>query len=279
MAGVEDGVRRHYAGFGVLDRIRDGLAAAGLDLDRLTPADLRPVDEFHIGGGAATQALLDGLDLPPGLSVLDIGCGIGGPARALALRGAGDVTGVDLTPDFVETARALSAMVGLADRTRFEVASALDLPFEADRFDLALLLHVGMNIPDKAALFSQAYRVLKPGGTFAVYDVMLTGEGAPTYPVPWAETADLSHLAPPAHYRRHGEAAGFTLLRESVHRERALAFFAALKAQAKAAAPALGLHLLMGPTIREKSANMISAIDAGTLAPVEMIFRVPATKG
>jgi SAM-dependent methyltransferase len=116
---------------------------------------------------------------------LDIGSGIGGPARMIALRYGCRVTGVDLTPHFVEAARALSGMCGMADRVRFVVGSAVALPLRAASFDLALLLHVGMNVPDKSALFREARRVLRDGGTFAVYEVMRTGEGKLAFPVPW----------------------------------------------------------------------------------------------
>lgn len=274
---VELGVVGHYTSYDVLSRIRAGLSAMGEDPDHVTAEVLAPVDEFHIGGADATAALLDGLDMRPGMAVLDIGCGIGGPARTIARRTSASVTGIDLTPAFIETARALSRMSGMEDAVRFEVASATALPFEDASFDLATLLHVGMNIPDKGALFKEAARVLRPGGTFAVYEVMRIGAGDPTYPVPWAETADLSALAGPETYRASAEAAGLKLDREEDRRPIALAFFERIDAAASASQKApLGLHLLMGPTVREKSANMVAAIRAGTIAPVQMIFRKAA---
>ncbi len=175
MHDIESGVSKHYASYDVLDRIRAGLVEMGHDPDRISPEVLKPVDEFHIGGAEATAALLEKLDIRPDWEVLDIGSGIGGPARMIAARYGCGVIGVDLTPHFVETARALSAMSGMADRVRFEVGSAVALPMPDASFDLALLLHVGMNIPDKAALFREARRVLRIGGTFAVYEVMPHG--------------------------------------------------------------------------------------------------------
>lgn len=209
------------------------------------------------------------------MDVLDIGCGIGGPARTMAARHGVVVTGVDLTPQFIETAQALSRMSGASDTVRFQVASATDLPFADGAFDVATLLHVGMNIPDKAGLFREASRVLCRGGVFAVYDVMRTGEGQLTYPVPWAESEDLSALEPAETYRSLAEAAGLSLEAEEERRQIALDFFARIQAQAQAKdqAPSLGLHLLMGPTIKEKMTNMIEAISAGRIAPVQMIFR------
>jgi SAM-dependent methyltransferase len=273
MHDVEAGVAKHYSSYDVLARIRTGLAEMGHDPDRIAPEVLKPVDEFHIGGAEATAALLEKLNIRADMEVLDIGSGIGGPARMIAVRYGCRVTGVDLTPHFVEAARALSGMCGMADRVRFEVGSAVALPLRAASFDLALLLHVGMNVPDKSALFREARRVLRDGGTFAVYEVMRTGEGKLAFPVPWAETPDLSALETPQAYRDAAAAAGFTLETEENRREVALDFFSRIQSQAGSGAqPSLGLHNLMGPTVKEKVANMIAAVRAGTIAPVQMIF-------
>lgn len=273
MRDIEHGVTQHYAAYDVLARIKEGLKALGHDGDSVPPEAIKPVDEFHIGGADATAALLARLDIGPGKDVLDIGCGIGGPARTIVRSGA-RVTGIDLTPQFIEAARALSEMTGVGDRVRFEVGSATALPFADETFDLATLLHVGMNIPDKDGLFREAARVLRKGGVFAVYDVMRVGQGMVNYPVPWAEREELSALEPPATYRSAAGAAGLTLETEETHRDRALDFFARIQAQAANAAPGpIGLHLLMGPTVKQKMGNMIEAIRAGVIAPVEMIFR------
>ena len=273
MHDIETGVSKHYASYDVLARIRTGLVEMGHDPDRIAPEVLKPVDEFHIGGAEATATLLEKLDIRTDMDVLDIGSGIGGPARMIAARYGCRVTGVDLTPHFVETARALSGMCGMSDRVRFEEGSATALPLPDASFDLALLLHVGMNVPDKMALFREARRVLRDGGTFAVYEVMRTGDGDLAFPVPWAETPNLSALETPQTYRAAAKAAGFTLEAEENRREVALDFFSRLQKQAASGAPPpLGLHNLMGPTVKEKVANMIAAVRAGTIAPVQMIF-------
>jgi SAM-dependent methyltransferase len=273
MGDIEQGVAQHYAAYDVLARIRAGLQALGLDPDNIQPGDLKYVDEFHIGGAEATNALLSELDIGTGAEVLDIGCGIGGPARVMASRGA-RVTGLDLTPAFVEAATSLSRMAGMGDRVSFKVGSATDLPFADATFDFATLLHVGMNIPDKAGLFREAYRILRPGGVFAVYEVMRTGPGELSFPVPWAEREELSALETPDAYRKAAASAGFELREEKDRRSVALDFFDRVRSQASSASPSpLGLHLLMGPTVGQKTDNMISAIQAGTIAPVQMIFR------
>lgn len=272
---IEAEVARHYGAADLIGRIKAGLAALGLDPAAVRPEDLSPVDEFHIGGFAATEALAAQMEIAPGAEVLDIGSGLGGTARYLVRRFGARVTGLDLTAAYVETARALSAMVGLGEATRFETGSALAMPFADAGFDAALLVHVGMNIPDKARLFAEARRVLRPGGVFAVYEVMRTGEGELDFPVPWAMDATTSFLATPEEYRAAARAAGFTLTAERERRAFALDFFGRMTARMKKAGgpPPLGIHLLMGESAPEKIANMVANIEAGRIAPVEIILR------
>jgi SAM-dependent methyltransferase len=276
MREIERGVSEHYASYDVLARIRTGLVAMGHDPDHISPEVLKAVDEFHIGGAEATAALLEKLTIGAETEVLDIGSGIGGPARMVAARYGCRVTGVDLTPHFVETARALSAMCGMADCVSFKVGSAVALPSPDASFDIALLLHVGMNVPNKAKLFREARRILRDGGTFAIYEVMRTGNGDLAFPVPWAESADLSALETPQTYRDMGREAGFVLDAEEDRREVALKFFTKIQTNVgNDAPPPLGLHNLMGPTVKEKVANMIAAVRTGTITPVQMIFSTP----
>ena len=274
---IESGVAAHYGTRGLFDRIKERLTVMGVDPARATPDDLKPVDEFHIGGVAATRDLLKQIRITPDMHVLDIGSGIGGTPRFVAGETGCTVTGLDLTPEFVETATALSAMVGLDDKTRFRTGSALQMPFEDDSFDAALLLHVGMNIPDKHRLMAEAARVLKPGAPFAVYEVMQTGPETIEYPVPWADTPDTSALAAPEDYRAAAETAGFTVVASRNRRDFALEFFANLRARMEAEGPPpLSIQLLMGDTAQVKVANMVRNIQAGRIAPVEMILRAPA---
>ncbi|TPE53118.1 class I SAM-dependent methyltransferase [Amaricoccus solimangrovi] len=268
---VEERVARHYAGAGLHERILERLAEAGVTAGEVTAEHLKAVDEFHIGGAEATTALLDQLAIGPETRVLDIGCGIGGPARMIATRFGAQVTGVDLTPDFVETARRLCEMLGI--EARFVTGSALDLPFPAASFDLATLLHVGMNLPDKPRLFAEAARVLVPGGTFAVYDVMRFGDH-PAFPLPWASEPSASFLEPPEAYLAAAGAAGFELAARRDRGEVAKAFFARIRDEmAGKAPPAVGLPLLLGDGAPVKVANMMAAVSSGDIQPVEMIFR------
>lgn len=275
MSAIEDRVSAQYTKDDLLDRIKAGLLAAGANPLAPRPEDLKPVDEFHTGGILATDALLDQLEITVDTLVLDIGCGLGGTARHIARTRGANVTGVDLTEAYVETAQALSKMAGMAQRTAFRQSSALDLCFTADSFDLATMFHVGMNIADKELMMTEVHRVLEPGGIFALFDVMaMEAEPAITFPVPWAESAELSFVAPPGAYRAAARAAGFE---EVVERERsrfALEFFARLFKTIEAnGLPPLGLHLLMGDDARTKFANFAAAMEAGQIAPFEMIFK------
>jgi SAM-dependent methyltransferase len=278
MTDLQRQVATHYGRGGLLGRIKAGLRAAGCNLDNLSADDLKPVDEFHIGGAEATTDLLDQLAVHPGMSVLDIGSGIGGAARHVAGKYKCRVTGVDLTPEFVECARALSAMVGLGDATRFEIASATALPFADASFDLALLLHVGMNIPDKAGMMREVCRVLRGGGTFAIFDIMRTGPGDINYPVPWADTPKTSFVGSPDDYRQAAAGAGFKIVAERDRRDFALAFFAEQMARLRetASPPPLGVHLFMGEAAKTKLGNVIAGIEAGRIAPVELFLKAPA---
>jgi MPBQ/MSBQ methyltransferase len=208
---VRELVTDHYGSDDLSGAILRALAEAGTDVGALGPADLFPVDQLHAGGPAATGHLLDRLHVAPGVRLLDVGCGIGGGSRMAAMVGA-EVTGVDLTSEFVETATVLTERVGLGERATFVTTAAEQLPFEDGSFDAAMLVHVGMNVPDKAALFTEVHRALRPGGLFGVYDQVRTGKGDLPFPLPWAEDERSSFVETAEAYRDHLEGAGFTVV-------------------------------------------------------------------
>lgn len=264
----------HYARADIEPTILHALAASGRDVDALKPRDLAAVDEFHLGGLPMTAALGRALGLHPGKALVGIGSGIGGPARYFAQAHGCRVTGIDLTADYVRVAETLTRRCGLADRVSFRQGSALAMPFAERSFDVATLLHVGMNIADKTALFAEARRVLRQGGRFAVYDVMRVGEGRITYPTPWAGGEESSFVERPEDYRRWLGGAGFAIESETDRRALALAQAAEMRAStAREGPPALGLHLVVGPAWRERAKNLMAALEAGIIAPVEIIAR------
>lgn len=265
-------VAQHYTSGSLIDKIQTGLdrMQATMPLD---PDILAPVDEFHIGGRQATVPFMAQLNLTASDRVLDLGCGLGGPARYVAQTFGAQVDGIDLTQEFVDAGQQLSGLSGLQDRVTLRQGSILDLPYPDNSFDAAYLIHVGMNIADKALLMSEAARVLRPGGRFGIYDVMLVGDPDVQYPVPWAATADLGALSDPATYKSALSAAGFTLIAETDRTGFAKDFFAAVKAAQSGAdgPPPLGLHLVMGADAGQKVGNMIANIKLGRIAPVELI--------
>ncbi|MEM7058173.1 MAG: methyltransferase domain-containing protein [Pseudomonadota bacterium] len=273
---LEENVSAHYTTGGLTDRVRGALKELGVDPDAATAEDLKACDEFHTGGVQSSDALLEFLTITPETRVLDIGCGIGGPARLLASRYGCRSTGVDLTQEFVDTAKDLSAMVGLSDQTSFLQGSGLDLPVEDSSAHLALLLHVGMNIEDKAGLFAEAHRALSPGGIFAVFDVMRGADDSTglVFPLPWSSVAKTSFVVPPGAYKDAATATGFTLIHERDRAEFAKDFFAEVfESVARDGPPKLGIHLMMGDTAGAKIQNYVKNLDAGRITPVELIFR------
>ena len=268
----ERAVAQHYSRGGLEQQILDVLMTIGADLEYLDPEQLAPVDEFHIGGRPATVELVTQLGLQPGLRVLDVGSGLGGTARYLARQHAVEVTGLDLAMEYVQVAASLTRRAGLADLAQFRQGSATELPFPDGSFDRACMLHVGMNIADKAALFAEVRRVLVPGGIFGVYDVMRVGPGDITFPVPWAAAAATSFVAEPTYYRELLAKAGLTVQSQRDRRDVALDFFRQMKARAvQHGPPMLGLHVVMGPDAPLKIANMVDGLTRAVLAPVEMI--------
>lgn len=268
-------VERHYTHGHLIRAITEGLAALGKAPDTVAVDDLGSVDEFHIGGRTATDDLMKQLHLGKDVHVLDVGSGLGGAARFVASHYGCLVTGVDLTEEYVEAARTLSEWTRLDELLRFRHGSALDMPFADAEFDRAYMLHVGMNVADKTALFAEVARVLKPGAIFAVYDVMRVGDGSLTFPVPWAATPDINALATPDVYKAALRASRFQLEAERNRHALAVEFFRTLRARMAGAGgpPPLGLHLVMGPDAPTKVANMMSSIERGIIAPVELIAR------
>jgi ubiquinone/menaquinone biosynthesis C-methylase UbiE len=271
----QNDVSRHYRHGALTETIRSALASLNKSPGSVTIDDLAPVDEFHIGGRRASGEFIDQLGFNAETHVLDVGCGLGGAARFVANRYGSRVTGIDLTPEYVETGNALSSWVGLQDRVSLHQGSALAMPFPEETFHGAYMLHVGMNVENKEKLAAEVVRVLRPGALFGIYDVMRTGPGEITFPVPWAITAELSALADLQRYRNALQKAGFNVIGERNRRDFALAFFADLRAKAAAAAgpPPLGLHLLMGKNTPEKIQNMIDNISNGRIAPIELVAR------
>jgi ubiquinone/menaquinone biosynthesis C-methylase UbiE len=263
MIDVLDGVRDHYRATGLTERLKTALTAFGPDLQRLTPQQLATLDQFHTRGLAATAELAKLAGIIPDISVLDVGSGVGGPARFLAATYGCQVTGVDLSEAFVDAARYLTERTEQSELVSFETASALDLPFDHGHFDVVLLQHVAMNVSDRARLYREIRRVLKPGGKFATFDVVLNGEAKPHYPVPWARTPETSFLLTAAATREAIESAGFRTLVWHDDTEAAKAWFVQMRESGPPPSPNLGV--VMGPDFAQLATNLTAVFEDASI--------------
>ncbi len=262
---VADLVRDHYRGDDLEGAILQALADAGVDTDRLSVADLAPIDQLHAGFLPSTTYLLEKLHLGPESRLLDVGCGIGGPARVAASTYDCATVGVDLAPDFVRAGQALTDRVGLSQTVQHHLGSGDALEFDDGSFDRAMIIHVGMNIPDKKAVFAEVRRVLEIGGLFGVYEQMRVGEGEPTYPLPWAEDARSSFVEPVYTYVELLQQAGF-VVEHAEDRRPAVA-------RPPDGQSRLSPVTVFGPRFAERIGNNIAATRAGILAPVVLVAR------
>jgi SAM-dependent methyltransferase len=202
----------HWGREGLAESILEALAAAGKDLDALTIDDLAVTDQFHGGGKAGTLRLARLFGARPGLRVLDVGGGLGGPARTLAVEFGCTLTVIDVTESYVRAARMLTTRLGLEDRVTHHLGNALDLPFDDGAFDVVWTQNSGMNIADKERLYSGFHRVLRPRGLLALQEPMAGPEQPPVFPLMWAGDASTSFLRTPAEMRALIARAGFVEL-------------------------------------------------------------------
>jgi sarcosine/dimethylglycine N-methyltransferase len=273
MTDALDGVRDHYRATGLTERLKTALAVFGPEQQRLAPPQLATLDQFHTMGLVATEALARTAGIAADMSVLDVGSGVGGPARYLAATFGCRVTGIDLSEPFVEAARYLTARTGQGDRVTFQAGSALALPFDAGSFDAVLLQHVAMNISDRAQLYREIRRVLKQGGRFATFDVVSVS-GDPHFPVPWARTPATSFLLTADATREAIEQAVFRTLVSQDDTETAKAWFARLRASGPPPAP--NLSVVMGPDFAELSGNLARNLMEGRVGILTAVFEAAA---
>lgn len=260
---VRELVTHHYGLGDLSSAIMRALQDAGVDTDHLGPADLFPVDQLHAGGAPATQYVLDRLAVGPGVRLLDVGCGIGGTSRMAAMTGA-EVTGIDLTPDFIRAASSLTEKTGLQDRVTYVLTPGESAPFDGASFDDAVMVHVGMNIPRKTVVFAEVRRVLAPGGRFAMFEQMRTADGDLPYPLPWADDERSSFVETPDDYVAHLEAAGFTV--EEVENRTGSTL-------GPPPVGALSPMVVFGPAFGERVGNNIAATRAGQLGAFMVVAR------
>jgi ubiquinone/menaquinone biosynthesis C-methylase UbiE len=252
-------IKDHYASPGLRDRIVKALESIGKSPSSVHLDDLAALDEFHVRGPAATRELIEILEVGAHSHVLDVGSGLGGPARRLAKATGCRVTGIDLSEDYCAVGNELTDWLGLSERVRLEARDATQLgSFAPSPFDAAWSIHVSMNVEDKSSLYASVADVLKPGAPFILFDLLSTGAEDPQYPAPWAATPEQSFLATADEMSAHLERAGFSIIETNDQTPQALAFVDETIAKMKnlAGPPPLGLQLVLGPAFKEIIAGL-----------------------
>lgn len=271
-----NGVDAHYAHQDLEGAILAALGSAGKDPDRLKAEDLIAIDEFHVRGRKATHDLAR--DVKPGrnTAVLDVGCGLGGAARYLAKEFGCRVTGLDLSAEYCRVATTLTRRLGLDALVTFRQGNALDIPFPDASFDLVWTQHAAMNIADKAGLYAEMWRVLKPGGRLALYDILAGQGGEPYFPVPWAREPSISFLSTSELLLETLTATGFEPLIWRDVTDEGRAWFRHLQEKSRHdGPPTFGLQLLLGPDFRRMAHNQYLNLEEDRIALIEAVVRRP----
>ncbi len=251
-------VDRHYGFGGIMEMIEVGLELTGKNLDSLTVDDLASIDEDHTRGRESTLEVTQLATLKASDLVLDVGCGLGGTARYLADQFKCNVVGIDLTQEYVSVGERLTELVGLSDQVELRQASALELPYDGESFDIVWTEHVQMNIADKKQFYSEIARVLNPGGRLLFHDIFRGLGDAPFYPTPWAEDESISALATEAEARSIMEQVGLKIDQWIGKVQESIEFFKRVSAKIKAdGPPPIGIHLLMGDNAKDKLQNYV----------------------
>jgi SAM-dependent methyltransferase len=264
----------YYDGPEIADAIFEALEQAGLDTEKLEIDDLAALDEFHAVGRAATLALAELCVLTPGTEVLDVGAGIGGPARLLAKRFGAHVTALDQTARFCRANTRLSAACGLSERVSVVQGEASALPFADGAFEIAWTQALMQNIADKRALFSELHRVLRPDGRLVIFELLSGPGGGPLhFPVPWADDPAESYLTSGGELRESAEAAGFEVFLWNEGADARARIQRAAEAQPPAP-PAHGIDLqLLMPNYAERMASMVHNVAEERVALVQAVLR------
>ncbi len=271
---MDESIRRHYGSEPRLAaEILARLVAAGKDPSRLGIDDLAPIDEFHVRGRKATLELADRMEIDPQARVLDLGSGLGGPARTLAKVFGCQVVGIDLTPALCQAAEAMSRWVGLAGKVRFKQGDATTFRVEPRSFDAVMTIHAAMNVAAKDAMYARAHRALKPGCIFAIYDILQGEGGEVLYPVPWARDASISHLATTAQMRGLLRSSGFCILDEIDSSDDSMAWMAQAAALAASGPPPLAFRSFLGPDHLQMARNQVRNLAERRIRTVSYICR------
>jgi ubiquinone/menaquinone biosynthesis C-methylase UbiE len=268
-------VDEHYGSGDLAAKILEALRTAGKDPDALTIEDLAPIDQLHARGRVATLELARLAGITAGTRVLDVGGGLGGPARTLASAFGCAVEVLDITAEFCRAGEMLTARTGLSALVSFRHGSALEMPYPDASFDIAWAQHTSMNIANKERLYKEIHRVLRPGGRLALHEI-LAGPASPIYlPVPWARHPELDHPRPPDEVRSLIRDAGFKELAWIDDTAPALRWYEKRLATMPGEPPPLGLHLVLGDDFDEMLRNQVFNLSEGRIAVIQALFERP----
>jgi ubiquinone/menaquinone biosynthesis C-methylase UbiE len=262
----------HYTSGDLQARIDGMLASAGTSAEKATPEQMAMFDQFHVRGIDATRELASLAGFKPGLSVLDVGSGIGGPGRYLNHMVKCRVTGIDLTKEFVDVANSLTLAQGQEGSVVFVQGSALETPFDDASFDGAWMQHVNMNISDKGGLFKELARVLKLGARFAMHEVLADKADQPHFPVPWSRVPEGSHLAHEPEFRAALESAGFRIVEWRDETQASVDWMTAMFSRSQQSGPPpINVGVLLGPEFREMAGNANRSMEEGLIKVVMVV--------
>ncbi len=264
MGKLNKEIEEHYFTDRLFEDIVNRLTNKGIDLSKVERSDIAGVDEFHVRGAVVSKELASSINLE-GVKVLDVGSGLGGPCRMLASDYDCIVTGIDLSHEYVRTAKKLSKLVKLDHKTSFSQGDATHLPFEDESFDVVWTQHVQMNIPDKQRFYNEIHRVLKTGGYFLFYDIFKKDENEVSYPMPWASNANQSFLFKTSELEDLLKTLGQSKVNTNDQTAAGIDFFESMIANMKPDPNRLGLNLLMGESTKPKLMNLMQHLKKGAL--------------
>ncbi|MDC1375490.1 methyltransferase domain-containing protein [bacterium] len=253
-------------------RIHSAMTKANLIDKKLEIEELFPIDQYHARGIAATIDLGKRMPIKKHQCILDIGCGLGGPARYYAKEFECIITGIDITPSFVEIGNEFNKITSMSNKVELKVGDGEILDFKSEIFDGAYSQHVTMNVSDRKKFFSEAFRVLKKGSFFAFTEHGLGKEGNPIFPLPWANTEKMSFLLPPEKTISLLKEIGFSNIEIIETGDKYISGYKKLtNPLPKKENPILGIHVIGGESMKERSINSMKSINENRTLPFEVV--------